>query len=142
MIKEKILGGHTMKKHGILNSDIAKVLADLGHTDQIVIADCGLPVPSGVKKIDLALIQGVPTFEEVVRAVYDDMVVEKIIVAKEMNDKNVKTKDFLDVLFLGVEMEEVSHEKLKELTKNAKAIIRTGETTPYANCILQSNVFF
>lgn len=31
-----------MKKNGILNSHIAKVLADLGHTDTIVIADCGL----------------------------------------------------------------------------------------------------
>ena len=34
-----------MKKNGILNSHIAKVLADLGHTDTIVIADCGLPIP-------------------------------------------------------------------------------------------------
>lgn len=35
-----------MQKIGILNSDIAKVLADLGHTDTIVIGDCGLPVPA------------------------------------------------------------------------------------------------
>ena len=41
-----------MKKHGILNSSISKVLADLGHTDQIIIADCGLPIPDHVKKID------------------------------------------------------------------------------------------
>lgn len=142
MIKEKFLEDHTMKKQGILNSEIAKVLADLGHTDQIVIADCGLPVPNGVKKIDLALTAGVPSFEEVVRAVYDDMVVEKIIVAKEINEKNEKTKNFLDELFKEVEMEEVTHEQLKQLTKNAKVVIRTGEITPYANCILQSNVFF
>ena len=37
-----------MKKHGILNSDISKVLSDLGHTDQITIGDAGLPVPEGV----------------------------------------------------------------------------------------------
>ena len=41
-----------MKKHGISNSDIAKVLADLGHTDKVVIGDVGLPIPEGVKKID------------------------------------------------------------------------------------------
>lgn len=41
-----------MKKNGILNSDISKVLADLGHTDYIVIGDCGLPIPNQVKKID------------------------------------------------------------------------------------------
>ncbi|TWD94583.1 RbsD/FucU transport protein family protein [Neobacillus bataviensis] len=28
-----------MKRHGILNSHITKVLTDLGHTDHIVIAD-------------------------------------------------------------------------------------------------------
>lgn len=39
-----------MKKNGILNSEITKVLADLGHTDTIVIADCGLPIPPSVKK--------------------------------------------------------------------------------------------
>lgn len=39
-----------MKKHGILNSDIAKILADLGHTDKIVIGDAGLPIPEGVKR--------------------------------------------------------------------------------------------
>lgn len=47
-----------MYKTGILNSDISKVLSDLGHTDQIVIGDCGLPVPKDVKKIDLALTLG------------------------------------------------------------------------------------
>ncbi|PAC67377.1 D-ribose pyranase, partial [Enterobacter cloacae] len=49
-----------MKKNGILNSHIAKVLADLGHTDTIVIADCGLPIPEGPVKIDLALSIGTP----------------------------------------------------------------------------------
>ena len=49
-----------MQRHGILNSHIAKVLADLGHTDTICISDCGLPVPEGVQKIDLALDFGVP----------------------------------------------------------------------------------
>ena len=51
-----------MKKHGILNSEISKVLADLGHTDQLIIADAGLPVPKGIKKIDVALTLGTPDF--------------------------------------------------------------------------------
>lgn len=44
-----------MKRQGIINSSIAKVLVDLGHTDYIVVGDAGLPVPPGVCKIDLAL---------------------------------------------------------------------------------------
>lgn len=52
-----------MQKGGILNSHIAKVLADLGHTDTICIGDCGLPVPAGVQKIDLALTFGTPSLK-------------------------------------------------------------------------------
>ncbi len=55
-----------MYKTGTLNSEISKVLSDLGHTDTIVIADCGLPVPKGVQKIDLAVRQGLPSFIDVV----------------------------------------------------------------------------
>lgn len=44
-----------MKRHGILNSHISKVLTDLGHTDMVVIADAGLPIPDGVPRIDLSL---------------------------------------------------------------------------------------
>ena len=43
-----------MQKIGILNSEIAKVLADMGHTDTIVIGDCGLPVPDGGRCPDTA----------------------------------------------------------------------------------------
>ena len=73
-----------MQKIGILNSDIAKVLADLGHTDTIVIGDCGLPVPAGVPKIDLALKPGTPSFLDVLTEVLKYMEVEKIHIASEM----------------------------------------------------------
>ncbi|MFD2682534.1 D-ribose pyranase [Bacillus seohaeanensis] len=131
-----------MKRHGILNSHISKVLADLGHTDFIVIADAGLPIPEGVAKIDLALTAGTPSFQDVVDAVVDDMVVEKVIFASEIEDVNGKTANFLTQKFSDVTMEQISHEEFKQRTKQAKVIIRTGEITPYANCILQSGVFF
>ena len=70
-----------MQKIGIFNSDIAKVLADLGHTDTIVIGDCGLPVPAGVPKIDLALKPGTPSFLDVLTEVLKYMEVEKIHIA-------------------------------------------------------------
>ena len=44
-----------MKRAGILNSDISRVLSYLGHTDTICIGDCGLPIPDEVERIDLAL---------------------------------------------------------------------------------------
>ena len=131
-----------MKRHGILNSHISKVLSDLGHTDYIVIADAGLPIPEGVAKIDLAIKAGSPSFTEVVDAVAEDMVIEKIIVASEIEAGNPETAKYLKEKFADAISEQVSHEDFKQLTKHAKAVIRTGEITPYANIILQSGVFF
>jgi D-ribose pyranase len=131
-----------MKRNGILNSHISKVLADLGHTDYIVIADAGLPIPEGVKKIDLAVKTGMPSFIDVVNAIEEDMVIEKVIIASEIEDRNPEHATYLKNKFADKEIEHVSHEEFKQLTKQAKAVIRTGEMTPYANCILQSGVFF
>lgn len=130
-----------MKRYGMLNSSIAKVLSDLGHTDYIVIGDAGLPVPEGVPKIDLAVTAGTPSFQMVVSAILDDMVVEKVIAAEEIVGNNKTQHEFIEQL-TEEKVEFVSHEAFKELTKQAKAIIRTGEITPYSNCILQSGVFF
>ena len=88
-----------MQKIGILNSEIAKVLADMGHTDTIVIGDCGLPVPDGVKKIDLALKLGTPRFLEVVEELAKYMEIEKIHVAAEMQSKNEECWQQMHKLF-------------------------------------------
>lgn len=132
-----------MQKGGMLNSSIAKVLADLGHTDTIVIGDCGLPVPAGVQKIDLALKPGTPSFLEVVEEVAKNMVIEKVEIAGEMEGKNPAVYSAMKKLFTQEEwIIDDNHEAFKEATKKAKCIIRTGEITPFANVILHSNVFF
>ncbi|WP_028392617.1 D-ribose pyranase [Bacillus cihuensis] len=131
-----------MKRTGILNSHISKILSDLGHTDMIVIADAGLPVPDGVVKVDLALKRGTPSFKEVVDVIREDMIIEKVIMASELVERNPKTFEYLNKTFLNTNVERVTHEQFKTLTQQAKVIIRTGEVTPFANCILQSGVFF
>ncbi|MCM3056253.1 MULTISPECIES: D-ribose pyranase [Bacillaceae] len=129
-----------MKKNGILNSEITKVLADLGHTDTIVIADCGLPIPPSVKKVDLALAFGNPSFLDILNLLKDEMVIEKVTIATEMEEKNKVLYKEITENFPAIEKE--SHEKFKEKTKQAMAIIRTGEATPYANIILHAGVLF
>jgi D-ribose pyranase len=132
-----------MQKIGILNSSIAKVLADLGHTDTIVIGDCGLPVPAGVPKIDLALKLGTPSFMEVVSEVAKYMEIEKVEVAAEIQEKNTGVYEALKELFPQQEwIIDENHEAFKAATAKAKVVIRTGEITPYANIILHSNVIF
>ena len=119
-----------MKRHGILNSDISRVLSYMGHTDCICIGDCGLPIPDETERIDLAVKFGVPTFMDVL--------------AEEIKEYNPQILAEIKEYFAGqeVEVEYVSHVGLKQMTKECKAVIRTGETTPYANIILQSGCIF
>ena len=133
-----------MKRNGILNSDISSVLSYMGHTDRICIADCGLPIPEETERIDLAVKFGQPTFMDLLRVVGDDMKIEKIVLAEEIKENNPKVLAEINDYFAGqeIEVEFVSHVELKEMTKECKAVIRTGETTPYANIILQSGCIF
>ena len=77
-----------MKRHGILNSDISRVLSYMGHTDCICIGDCGLPIPDETERIDLAVKFGVPTFMDVLKEVGNDMKIEKIVLAEEIKEHN------------------------------------------------------
>lgn len=135
-----------MKRNGILNSDISRVLSYMGHTDRICIGDCGLPIPDETERIDLAVKFGQPTFMDVLKEVGADMKIEKIILAEEIKEKNPQILNEIKVYFeladVHPEVEFVSHVELKQLTKECKAVIRTGETTPYANIILQSGCIF
>ena len=129
-----------MKKQGILNRELAGIFAKLGHTDQIVIADCGLPIPDGVPCIDLAYKLGEPGFVTILDTVLDDLKVEQAYLAEEIKTGNpLAYKAVQDKL---PKINTMSHEQFKQQTKKAKVIIRTGETTPYANVILQSGVIF
>ena len=133
-----------MKRAGILNSDISRVLSYLGHTDTICIGDCGLPIPDEVERIDLALCFGEPTFMRTLQIVAQDMKIEKIVLAEEIKSQNSAVLAGIEALFADqqVEVQFVSHVELKEQTKTCKAVIRTGETTPYANIILQAGCIF
>lgn len=131
-----------MKKCGILNSEISCVISELGHTDKIVIADAGLPIPVGVKRIDLALKPGVPSFIETVETVLQEMCVEAAYLAEEMRTSSLVRQEELIKAFAGVQTKFISHEELKALTHQAKAVIRTGEFTPYANVVLEAGVVF
>ena len=131
-----------MKKDGLLNPQILSAIAAIGHTEYLVIADAGLPVPSGIPVIDISLIRGIPDFGVVLCSVIDEMVVESFIVAEEMADKSQDTYGTVIEALPQVPFRCIAHEAFKEMAAKAKAVIRTGETTPYANIILVAGVNF
>ena len=125
-----------MKKGWIINQPIATVISGLGHTDMITIADAGLPIPASTERIDLALTTGVPSFLQTLQVILEELFVEKAIVAEEMLQVSPQIFDSVSQMLGEVPIELVPHTFFKEQTADSKAIIRTGEFTPYAYIIL------
>ena len=77
-----------MKKNGVVNENILRLMGSTGHTDKVVVSDVGLPIPKGVEKIDLAIIKGLPGFIDTLTPILNELVVEKITIATEIKTKN------------------------------------------------------
>jgi len=131
-----------MKKGGILNQEVSKVVASMGHMDQITIGDAGLPIPASVQRIDLALREGTPGFLETVETVASELQVEQVIVAAETGTVSPHILAGLKKIFPDAQWRTVPHAEFKQLTQNSRACIRTGEFTRYANVILVAGVVF
>jgi D-ribose pyranase len=131
-----------MKKIGTLNQPLSAVLAGLGHLDQLVIADAGLPVPEETERIDLALKAGVPSFWDTLEVILEEIQVESAVIAEEMVSTSPQVYGQLLEMLPDIPIERVPHESFKALTASARAVVRTGEFTPYANIILKAGVVF
>ncbi len=120
-----------LRSVSILNPQLLATLAGAGHTDLIVVADSGLPIPRGVELIDLSLLPGVPSFLQVVDAVRESLVFESVVLASETRDQALFGD--LSQRLGGHQLHFVTHEEFKQRSARALAIVRTGEQTPYAN---------
>lgn len=139
-----------MKRTVLLNSHLSHLVARLGHADEITLADAGLSVPEGVDRIDLAVSAGVPAFMEVLAALNSEVVIEEAILVDELRARN---PGFHEQLLSRLQEQERSqgqiiaiqylpHEQFKQRTRSSRAVVRTGEATPFANCILIAGVAF
>lgn len=131
-----------MKKTPLLNSEISRVISQMGHTDSIAIGDAGLPIPNSVERIDLAVIKNLPTFIDTLKAILTELEIEEVEIAREIKDASPEVYEGVAKEIGNVKITWISHEELKENLKKCKAVVRTGEQTPYANIILKSGVVF
>lgn len=132
-----------VKSDGILHAELSGIVAAMGHGELLVIADAGLPVPPGVKVVDLALRPGVPGFHETVRTVLSELVVERGFANAEAPNAEPAAARALDELWPSdVELSRIDHEALKAKSARARAVVRTGEFTPYCNVVLVAGVPF
>lgn len=131
-----------MKKSGILNRDISAMLATLGHTDRFIIADCGLPIPRDVPCIDVSLKLGTPSFMSVLELIAKEIEIEKLTLANEIITENSALHLQLTKYYQRIPIDYISHGELKEEIQKVKAVLRTGEATPFANVIVHAGVVF
>ncbi|UES36412.1 D-ribose pyranase [Roseibium aggregatum] len=136
-----------MKRTALLNRHLSSLVASLGHLDEIVVADAGLPVPAGVKVIDLAVTAGVPSFRELLTALKSELVIEGAVWAEEASAELTSLMQhevaaWAEETGKAITVSRLSHEAFKHRMQTARAVIRTGEVTPYANIILISGVAF
>lgn len=134
-----------MRSNGAtLNAQLSRVISELGHTDLIVVTDAGLPTPRGVERIDLAYRPGAPAFLDVLDTVLAEVKVEGVTLATEIVDESPQMCSALEQRFerLGVPIEYVSHAEFKKQTAGARAAVRSGEFTPYANVLLRAGVVY
>ncbi len=134
-----------MKKGLLIHTALSRLIASLGHGDRVVIGDAGLPVPPGGEGIDLALSRGIPDFSATLQAIVSEMQVEQHVIAAEFLDADSPPLQTVAALVrqnqLGTR-QIVSHQEFKQFSQAARAIVRTGEYTPYANIILCAGVVF
>lgn len=133
-----------MKRNGVLNSGLSRIIASMGHTDKLVICDSGLPIPKNSDVVDLALTKNIPRFMDTLKVILEELEVEEAIVTNELVNGNGKYFKEISSLLNGTKIKKVNHEKFKEITRNGGNVtfVRTGEATPYANIILISGVTF
>lgn len=130
-----------MKRTTLLHAELSQLMASLGHGDMLVIGDAGLPIPAGPQRIDLAVMRGVPGLAEVLEAVLSEMTVERVVLAQEAMADGASLPAWYPSA-LGITPETVPHTDFKRLSANARAVVRTGECTPFANILLVAGVDF
>ncbi len=131
-----------MKKKGILNAQLAGLIAGLGHKELFMIADAGMPIPKNIPVVDLAVTGGVPTFRQVMDAVMEEACAEGYILAEEIDENNPELLKYITEKLPGLPCEKIPHDELKKRCSELKFAIRTGEFSPYPNIFLRAGVVF
>ena len=129
-----------MIKSGILNPAILSLIARVRHTNMIVIADRGFPFWPQIETIDISLVDGLPTVNQVLEALLPAVDLGKAYMAgkfQELNSPEVVAERRR--ILGGIELNFEDHEEaFKKRVPSAIGLIRTADTIHYSNIILVS----
>lgn len=128
-----------MLKTGILNPQLNALLSRVRHTNTLVVADRGFPFWPGVETVDLALVDDCPTVLQVLAALRPNFQLGRAWMAEEFLAQNdARTRRAFAAALRGVPLAHEPHARFKQRVPHAVGLVRTGDTTQFANVILES----
>jgi len=128
-----------MLKTGLLNPQLLSLVARVRHTNLLVIADRGFPSWPGLETIDLSLVDNVPTVNQVLAALLPHWTAGRAHMAEEFRRHNSELALRERQALLGtIPLVFEPHLDFKRRVPGAIGLIRTGDTIPYSNLILES----
>jgi D-ribose pyranase len=128
-----------MIQSGVLNPAINSLISRVRHTNTLVIADRGFPFWPMIETVDISLVAAVPRVLEVLNAIRANFSAGRVFMAEEFRSSNSrKTRLNFERALTGMEVNYEPHTEFKKRVPQAIGLIRTGDTTQYANIILES----
>lgn len=129
-----------MLRNGILNPQINSLLSRVRHTNTLAIADRGFPYWPAIETVDVSLVDDIPRVLDVLRAIRLNFGIGRITMAEEFRRHNTPTVvDAFAQATAGAEVHFMPHSEFKQRVPQVIGLIRTGDTTQYANMILESS---
>jgi D-ribose pyranase len=128
-----------MLKTGILNPQLLSLLARVRHTNTLVIADRGFPFWPQIETVDISLVDDVPRVLDVLKAIRGNFVAGHVWMAEEFKGANTAgVRGQFSAALEGIEVTYEPHVEFKKRVPAVVGLIRTGDTTQYANMIVES----
>jgi D-ribose pyranase len=118
----------------LLNPQIASLIRQINHTQMLLIADRGFPVPLLPLVVDISLTTDIPTIPQILAAILPDLPADRMIVAEEQ--QHLSPARWREHQEGALPVEAVPHLEFKHLAQYATGCIRTGDSVPYANVLL------
>ena len=128
-----------MMRDGIINGQLASLLARFRHVNSIAIVDGPFPSYINVETVDLAVKKGFPTIPQILDLILPELELSGVVMAKEFEAKVEKaTVDSYRSHLKGLPIQIIDHEDFKVQVGKTLGIIHTGDPIPYSSVILKS----
>ena len=133
----------------LISPELLKVLSEMGHTDEIVIADANFPSCTYGKKVIRADGINIPELLEAILTLFPlDSYAEKNVLLMEVVKGDPYKPEIWDIYksilkkYEGdmVRLDNIDKWRFYERTQSAYAVIATGEKSLYANILLKKGV--